>query len=846
MVKKLDREASQKWVPVKDIRYGMSIVNLGGIYQYNRTMDIVPINFHMRTKAEKLSIVENFSEWIKTGPEYFQIMITSMDPDITQLTNNTRMAGINETVEKVDEARADYLRTIEESSVRDSISKRFFLTISYEGASDGLRATSLQDIASEMQMEVNNTTAKFGEIGLGVRQHESEDTFTAELMYKQMNIETSKDIPYWKRRERMTADARYIYGQEDISIDIANVIAPQTLDTTHPGYLIVDGIYHTYLVIRSDGYNGYVASGWFDILTNFGSNVAVVAHFQKRNRDIVVNTVKQSMRNNEADINRNEGVKRDKVNSASRKYLNNDAIYKALMSGEDLYDTVILIQITAKTLKDLNIIKRKVKKTLRQKEFYTTDCYNRNEEAFKMMLPINYVNKEILAKGKRNFLTSSIASTFPFTAYELMDSEGVLFGINSLNSSLVVLNPWNTQQFSNPNGVIVGSSGSGKTFFELLIGSHLRIYGISVIYVLPMKGYEYYRAVKRLGGEYIQLAPGSNACVNLFAIRPEAEVDIVSMMSQLINKGAENNEYTPPSLLAKKIRAIKCFLSLCLQTQGEKLTSLELGRIDTHLIRMYGEFGISSDNKSIFNSDGTLKKMPTFSDFKSAICSDDDMKRIASVIEQFITGTCRNLDQQTNIDIDNKLLAIDVDSDIIGEDLLPAFTFLAVDLAYDIMKRDISEKCISFLDEVWKMTVNPATAAFVIEMFKIVRGYGSAVWVATQEIDNLINVTGTSESFANTIINNSDIKVALKSKAAEAVQIQKVLKLNTKETQQITNFKRGMGLLIAGSDRLPVWFKATKEEIEAFTTDPNIIRELLEGAQDMSELEYEESDEVGK
>ena len=108
--------------------------------------------------------------------------------------------------------------------------------------------------------------------------------------------------------------------------------------------------------------------------------------------------------------------------------------------------------------------------------------------------------------------------------------------------------------FKNANAIILGSSGSGKTFLEQLLGRAMRLTGMKVMFVLPMKGHEYQKGCEKLGGTYIKLSPGTANCVNLFEIRPESRLDE--------NMVAESAEYIKASLLSKKMTQIKTFIHL--------------------------------------------------------------------------------------------------------------------------------------------------------------------------------------------------------------------------------------------------------------------------------------------
>ena len=431
-----------------------------------------------------------------------------------------------------------------------------------------------------------------------------------------------------------------------------------------------------------------------------------------------------------------------------------------------------------------------------------------------MSLPLLEINPQIFAKGRRNMLTSTIAHSYFFTAFELYDKDGILLGINAANSSLAIVNFFNRQKYKNGNTVITGSSGMGKTYFLQQLGYAFRVNGVPVYYILPYKGFEYFKACKEIGGEFISLAPGSKACVNIMAIRPQQEVNLDMI---------EDDEMIDESLLSKKIHQLITFVQLC--KPKEEMSDSEETQMNIVLTHLYNAFGITDDNESIWENKekNIVKTMPIIGDMYDAFIEDNILReRVAIALRPFVEGSCVNMNAQTNVDLSNKFTIFDVSN--AGKQFLPAFAFIAIDCAYDFIKADRSELCAMIMDEVWKMMINLYSAEFVMEIYKIIRGYGGIAISATQDISDFLSYE--DGKYGKKIITNSKIKFLLGAEKAELEALTSCIDITEEEVVQLSKYDRGQALMVANGEKVPIYIKGTEEETAIFTTDAMTLKKL--------------------
>ena len=214
--------------------------------------------------------------------------------------------------------------------------------------------------------------------------------------------------------------------------------------------------------------------------------------------------------------------------------------------------------------------------------------------------------------------------------------------------------------------------------------------------------------------------------------------------------------------------------------------------------------------------------MPIIEDFYNKAKEDDVLKtRIAVILNIYVNGDAKNMNRQTNRDLDNPFTIISVSK--AGKRMIAPFSFIAVDCCYDRIKADRAEKYVLIMDEIWKMMINKSAAEFVMEIYKIIRGYAGAAIAATQNLRDLNN----SDEGKN-VLSLAKIKFILGMEKKEAKEIEQLVDMSEDDTKRVEKFDRGQALMITNGDKIPVYIKAAQEWEEFFTTDPNILKKIKE------------------
>ena len=433
------------------------------------------------------------------------------------------------------------------------------------------------------------------------------------------------------------------------------------------------------------------------------------------------------------------------------------------------------------------------------------------------VMPFCSLNKKLFERSKRNMLTSAAASCYPFTSYEMSDENGILLGVNKHNNSLVIVDIFNSRVYKNANLAIIGTSGAGKTFTMQLMALRMRRKGTQIYIIAPLKGHEFLRACKNVGGEFISISPASKQCINIMEIRR------MDQTANAIIDGVINEN----SILARKIRQLHIFFSLLIPDMNHEEKQL----LDETLIRTYAGKGITHDNDTLIDPGDPAKyrEMPLLQDVYNLLMESPETRRMGNILNRLVHGSAKTFNQQTNVDLSNPYTVLDI-SELTG-DLLTVGMFVALDFVWDKAKEDRTVEKAIFIDEIWQLVgagSNAMAAEFCLEIFKIIRGYGGAAIAATQDLNDFLALDGGK--YGKGIINNAKTKIILNLEDDEAMRVQDTLKLTDAEISNITRFERGNGLISTNSNHITVEFKASKLEKQLITTDRFELSQMVSDA----------------
>lgn len=814
---------TQDFIPIKNLEHGIIETTDG---RYIKILEIEPINFMLRSEEEQYEIICSFASWLKISPVHLQFKSITRKADSDKHIAMLRKEMETEESEQCKKLSEGYIRLIKDVGSREALTRRFFLIFRYEE----LRRNENSDygqICSTLLTTEQNARAYFMQCGNNILQPKDPDEATAEILYMFFNRRSCVEEPFHSRVDRIVLDTmaakNKVIGIDPIPhIRMAHFIAPRGIDLMHRNYIIMDGLYYSFLYIKGNGYPNKVRAGWMSSLINAGEGIDVDVFLRRENRSKTIDKVAQRIRLNRTKLKSMQDTSTDYeelAGSIQAGYFIKQGIANY---NEDLFYMSVFVTVSARTYEELMWRKQQMTDMLKSMDMYVSDCSFQQEDALRTVMPFLQISPKLEKKSKRNVLTSGAASTYMFTSFEMSDDTGVLLGINRHNNSLCIVDLFDTKKNKNANLNLLGTSGAGKTFTMQLLALRMRMRGIQCYIIAPIKGHEFRRACNRIGGQFIKIAPGSPHCINIMEIR-----HTISPEMELID---ELDYSEMDSLLAQKIQQLMIFFSLLIPD----MTNEEEQMLDEALIRTYGKFGITHDNDSVYADRNAvppkMKTMPILGDLHEELQKNEKTKRIAVIVSRFVTGSAQSFNQQTNVDLSNKYIVLDL-SELKGK-LLPVGMMIALDYVWDKIKSDRTKKKAIMIDEIWQLIgagSNRMAAEFCLEIFKVIRGFGGAAISATQDLSDFFGLE--DGRYGRAIINNSKNKIILNLEPDEAEFVRDTLKLTKTEIRSITRFERGEALICSNNSKVPVIIKASKEEQEMITTDRAELEAILKERQ---------------
>ena len=417
----------------------------------------------------------------------------------------------------------------------------------------------------------------------------------------------------------------------------------------------------------------------------------------------------------------------------------NDAKYirkQMQIHNEDLYYLSMYIIVFSNKESELEVLLNKMEGILQTNGISSKRANFRQEEVFKVCMPIHFHSKILQNMSRRNVLTEGLSATYPFISNSIFDETGILYGVNRLTQSMIMIDRFNQEKYKNANMCILGTSGAGKSFFTKILILRHRLCGIEQYVIDPER--EYTEIVKNMDGLLIKIGPQSDTYINVMDIR---------------ENGIEEDGH---GYLQTKISKLKGFFKLVFKEINEE----EWAFLEEKLIDTYSKKEITFEDNTLFYLDGKFKEskdMPILKDLYDELWKDKKTRRLAIKLSPFVNGSLNYLNHYTNINLNNKLTV--ADSYELGEENLQYGLYIFTEFFWDQIKKDRNQKKAIYMDEIWRLvgiTSNKDVATFIYKIFKTIRKYGGSGVAITQDISDLFSLD--NGNFGKSILNNSSIK----------------------------------------------------------------------------------------
>ncbi len=478
-------------------------------------------------------------------------------------------------------------------------------------------------------------------------------------------------------------------------------------------------------------------------------------------------------------------------------YAYNDAKYirkEMQVNNEELYYLHTYLEVISGDEKNLERNVSKIDGILQASGLSTRKAMFRQEQCFLSCLPLLHNDDDVKQISRRNILGSSLTSTYPFISSNICDEKGIFIGSNIYNKSMILVDRFDREKYKNANMSIFGTSGAGKSFYTKLLILRHRLMGLAQYVIDPER--EYTKICESLDGLCIKFGPTSDNHINILDIREESIEE---------EKG----------YLSTKLIKLRAFFGLVFGNMNEEKTAL----LEEKLIETYKNKGITFEDESLYVYENnirrfkTSKEMPILKDLYNEIAKDKKTEFFKIKLYPFIFGSLKYLNNNTNIELNNKLIVADIYE--LGEENIQYGMYIFIDLFWDKIKYDRNENKAIYMDEIWRLigvTSNKFVASFIYKIFKTIRKYGGSAVAITQDISDLFSLD--NGAYGKSILNNSSIKTFFSLEEENILVLEKFTNLSEKEKIEIKSLKRGESLMFIGDNHILAKIECSEEEKE--------------------------------
>lgn len=583
---------------------------------------------------------------------------------------------------------------------------------------------------------------------------------------------------------RQTAGAVQLVDEEKTYrrgiISIKDLIAPSVLEVSPDHVRLGNKFLRTIFVVT---YPRYINVGWFAPIINLNNTFDISMFFYPVNTAVILKQLKNKVGILEAQImgDAEKGAARDPLRETALRDI--EYLRDALTQGtEKFFQFALYVTLYGDTMEELDHLSDVVEDIFGARLIYSKRVYFQAEQGFNSTLPLN--DDELLVAFNMN--SSPVATSFPFVSSELTSDNGILYGINRHNNSLIIFDRFSLQ---NANSIVFATSGAGKSYAIKLEILRSLMMGTEVIIIDPE--YEYKHLSDAVGGTYINVSLAGKSKINPFDL-PRAISD----------------QTKTEDIIRSAVITVKGLIKLMIGEMSYEEDSV----MDRALLETYAKKDITPD------CDLATVEPPIMMDLQDILEGMDGGAVLARRLSKYTQGTFAGLfNSPTNVEMDNELVAFSVRD--LEDELRPMAIYIIVNYIWNIVRSKIKRR-ILVIDEAWWLMQHEDSARFVFSLVKRCRKYYLGVTNITQDVNDFL-----SSSYGQAIVNNSALQLLLKQSKSSIDLVQKTFLLTEGEKYLLLECGLGEGIFFAGPKHAAIKVVASYTEDQLITSDP---RQLLE------------------
>lgn len=596
--------------------------------------------------------------------------------------------------------------------------------------------------------------------------------------------------PNGEQNEILQSEALYQKGVARIR----DLIAPSAIKISANSLQAGETLVRTHFIIA---YPRFLNTNWFSPIINldFPMDVSMFVH-PVDTRDILRNLLKSATRvESSIQIEAEAGKIRSPILETALHDI--EELRDKLQQGtEKFFRFGVYISLYASSVEELNRMSRSVEAFLESQLVYIKPAVMRMQQGFTATRPVGMDELDVA----NNLNTAPLSTTFPFVSADLSSNDGILYGINRHNNSLILFDRF---KLENANMVIFAKSGAGKSYFVKLEILRSMMFDTNVIVIDPEN--EYKHLAESVDGSFIQMSLNSPFHINPF---------------DLPKKRDEEEDFE--GLLRSNIATLIGLLHLMLgSVTPEEDSILDQALRETYAVRdITGKTDLSTLTPSSF---------PTIGDLYEVLRNMEGTESLSARLEKYTKGIFSGfLNHASNITMNNQFVVFNIRD--LEEELRPVAMYLILHYVWNEMRSELRRRLI-VVDEAWIMMQNDDAASFLFGIAKRARKYFAGLTTITQDISDFM-----SSRYGKPIVTNSSLQLLLRQSPASIDVVSETFYLTDHEKFLLLESAVGEGIFFAGSKHVAIKVVASYSEDQIITSNPEQLAEIEAAKREFDEM----------
>ncbi|MDP2664166.1 MAG: DUF87 domain-containing protein [bacterium] len=585
-------------------------------------------------------------------------------------------------------------------------------------------------------------------------------------------------LPFTKKKKTELPEKLF----ETKSMDAKDIIAPSSIVVAADHIKLGKRFAKSFFIFS---YPRYLSTAWFSSVINLNAQIDISFHIHPIETGTILKQLRRRVTEVQAEIMEREekGLIRDPALETAYKDL--EGLRDGLRTAQErMFKLGLYLTVYGNNLKEIKEIETTLRSILESRLIYVKPALYQQREGFNSTSPTGL--DQLAVHTSMN--TGPLSSTFPFVSSDLSSNEGILYGINRHNNSLILFDRFSLE---NANSIVFAKSGSGKSYAIKLEILRSLMLGVDVIVLDPEN--EYKSLSDTVGGSFLSMSLSSPSHINPFDLPIPRE------------------DEKPEDILRSNIINLVGLLRLMLGG----LTPEEDSIADRALSETYAakDITLQTDPKDWGS------KIPLMSDFEQVLEGMEGAESLVRRVRKFTKGTFSQFfNQPTNISMDKPFVAFGLRD--MEDELRPTAMFIIMRYIWNKVRSELKKR-ILVVDEAWWMMKTDDGASFLYGVCKRARKYWLGVTTITQDVNDFMK-----SPYGQPIITNSSLQLLMKQSPATIDVLKNTFSLTEEEKYLLLQAEVGDGIFFAGQKHVAIKVVASYAEDQFITTSPEEVLKI--------------------